>query len=123
MGSSSPLRRQRRTPFTWAWWALAVLTVAVLLLLGHVQAHPVEAQGPATAVLQQEDAGSDPESNLPFLFAAFGITWVGFFAYLYVVSRRQQELRREVEALRRALAEREGQVATEGTASEEQREG
>ena len=49
----------------------------------------------------------DPESNLPFLFAFYTITWIGFFAYLFLISRRQLYMRREIEALRRALEERE----------------
>ena len=30
-----------------------------------------------------------------FLFAAFAITWLVFFAYAFFVSRRRQELERE----------------------------
>ncbi len=45
----------------------------------------------------------DPEGNLPFLFAVYTITWVAFFAYAFYVSRRQRELRREIEELRKAL--------------------
>ena len=44
-----------------------------------------------------------PAANLPFLFAAFAITWVAFFAYAFFVSRRQQELRKEIAELRSAL--------------------
>ena len=32
-----------------------------------------------------------PAANLPFLFAAFAVTWVAFFVYAFFVSRRQQE--------------------------------
>ena len=71
----------------------------------------------STAVLAQQD-GSDqssavaaedtgPEANLPYLFAAYTVTWIGFFAYLYYVSQRQRSLRREVEMLREALEERD----------------
>ena len=48
-----------------------------------------------------------PEANLPYLFAAYTVTWIGFFAYLYYVSQRQRSLRREVEMLREALEERD----------------
>ena len=44
-----------------------------------------------------------PAANLPFLFAAFTVAWVAFFAYAFFVSRRQQELRKEIAELRRAL--------------------
>ncbi|MDP6494489.1 MAG: CcmD family protein [Dehalococcoidia bacterium] len=55
---------------------------------------------------------SDPEANLPYLFAVYAITWVIFFVYLYYLSQRQRNLRREVDELRRDLSERERQ--TEG---------
>ena len=46
-----------------------------------------------------------PSSNLPFLFAAFAVSWVVFFAYAFFVSRRQQELQREIRELRQAVEE------------------
>ena len=48
-----------------------------------------------------------PEANLPFLFAVFFITWAAFFGYIFYISRRQREMRREIDALTRALDERE----------------
>ena len=39
---------------------------------------------------------SQPPSNLTFLFAAFAVTWIIFFAYAYFISRRRQELEREM---------------------------
>ena len=39
---------------------------------------------------------SQPPSNLTFLFAAFAVTWLIFFAYAYFISRRRQELEREM---------------------------
>jgi CcmD family protein len=53
---------------------------------------------------------SDPEANLPFLFSVYSVTWVIFFVYLYYLSQKQRNLRREVEELRQVLAEREGQT-------------
>ena len=64
----------------------------------------VEAVSPA----QQ---GSDPEANLPFLFAVFIITWAAFFVYVFYVSRRQREMQGEIEALKRALEERDRQAS------------
>ena len=57
------------------------------------------------AVPPQE--GSDPEAYLPYLFAAFALTWVAFFAYLVFIARKERALRLEMEALRRAIEERE----------------
>ena len=51
----------------------------------------------------------DPGGNLPFLFAVYTITWVAFFAYAFYVSRRQRELRREIEELRRVMEEKDAQ--------------
>lgn len=59
-------------------------------------------------VMAAEHVLSDPafdESPLPFLFAAYTITWAAFFAYAFYVNRRQRELRREINELRRALKE------------------
>lgn len=46
------------------------------------------------------------EGNLPYLFAAYAVIWLAFFAYLFAMSRRQRELERELSTLRRALEER-----------------
>ncbi len=51
--------------------------------------------------------GSDPESNLPFLFALYTITWLAFFAYAFYMTRRQSELNHEIQELRRMLEQRE----------------
>ena len=48
-----------------------------------------------------------PPSNLPFLFAAFAVTWVVFFVYAFFVSRRRQEMQREVKDLQQALEQAE----------------
>lgn len=46
-----------------------------------------------------------PPSNLPFLFAVFAVTWVVFFAYAFFISRRRQEVQREIQDLRQDLEE------------------
>ena len=52
-----------------------------------------------------------PQANLPFLFAAFAVTWIAFFAYAFFVSRRQQELRKEIAELRGTLNQQESEDA------------
>jgi CcmD family protein len=52
-----------------------------------------------------------PSSNLPYLFAAFAVSWAVFFVYAFFVTRRQQELQSEIRELRQVLARRE---STEG---------
>ena len=39
---------------------------------------------------------TQPPANLTFLFAAFAVTWLIFFAYAFFISRRRQELEREL---------------------------
>ena len=60
-------------------------------------------------VLQQATLSA---ANLPFLFAAFAVTWIAFFAYAFFVSRRQQELRKEIEELRSGLDRPESEDAS-----------
>ena len=56
-----------------------------------------------------QTSGSDPEANLPFLFAVYILTWAGFFGYAFYMSRRQRDMRRDIEALRQALRERQNE--------------
>ena len=49
-------------------------------------------------------------SNLLWLFAVFAVTWAVFFAYVFFVSRRQQELQSEIRELRHALERREAPI-------------
>jgi CcmD family protein len=51
---------------------------------------------------------SDTKPFLQFLFAAYSITWAAFFGYSFFMSRKQRELKRELEALRQRLDERDG---------------
>lgn len=48
-----------------------------------------------------------PPSNLPYLVAAFAVSWAVFFIYALFVTRRQRELQAEIRELRRALTELE----------------
>ena len=44
-----------------------------------------------------------PASNIPWLFAAFAVSWAVFFLYAFFVTRRQQEMQSQIRQLRRAL--------------------
>ena len=44
-----------------------------------------------------------PSENLPYLFAAYSVTWVVFFIYLFFLSRRRHEMEREIQVLKEAL--------------------
>lgn len=39
--------------------------------------------------------------NLSFLFFAYGLIWLLLFLYLWSISRRERDLRREVEELKK----------------------
>lgn len=54
-------------------------------------------------VLLQADL---PPSNLPFLFAAFAVTWIVFFVYAFFVSRRRQEMEQEIRSMQQELDRR-----------------
>ena len=57
-----------------------------------------------------------PASNLPYLYAALTVSWAGFFAYVFFVSRRQQELQKDISELRRSLEQEEAPKARDITA-------
>ena len=110
--------------------ALALLVAGMIMSLSPVGADVAQAseespEAAETDVLgvpqQQDDEDRDPEANLPYLFAVFIITWAVFFGYIFVTSRRQKDLRREIEALKETLAEGERQTA-EGERSPGSRE-
>ena len=52
--------------------------------------------------MPQQSDEMDGESELPWLFAVFAITWAAFFAYVFVMSRRQREMQREIDHLKRS---------------------
>jgi CcmD family protein len=57
-----------------------------------------------TTVLAATNAQEIPgESNLGFLLVGEIIVWAGFFAYAFYMSRKTNELRREIDDLRAQL--------------------
>jgi CcmD family protein len=57
--------------------------------------------GVATSVVERESGKL--ETSLGFLFAVFAVTWAGFFAYIFFVSRKQRELRKELARLKASI--------------------
>jgi CcmD family protein len=45
------------------------------------------------------ETGKLSDSNVPFLFAVFSITWAAFFGYAFYIRRRQRDLEREIAEL------------------------
>ena len=87
-----------------------VALLIVLTLILSFAAIPAMAQQDTSDQATTTSEYSDPEANLPYLFAVYTITWVLFFVYLYYLSQRQRSLKREIEELRQALSERSGQA-------------
>ena len=48
-----------------------------------------------------------PSSNIPWLFAAFAVSWAVFFLYVFFITRRQQEMQSQIIELRQALDQQE----------------
>ena len=48
-----------------------------------------------------------PSSNIPWLFAAFAVSWAVFFLYVFFITRRQQEMQTQIRELRQALDRQE----------------
>ena len=55
---------------------------------------------------EHETGDREGESELPWLFAVFFVTWAAFFGYVYVMSRRQREMQSEIDGLKCVLKER-----------------
>ena len=98
----------RRTPSLAKAAPIALLGLVIATVLtGPVYAGSGIVDHMASSSSFAQASGSDPEANLPFLFAVYILTWAGFFGYAFYMSRRQRDMRRDIEALRQALRERE----------------
>ena len=80
---------------------------AIAASIAALGAVALSALTPVAALAQVGEPSRAPEANLPFLFAVYIITWAAFFGYAFYVSRRQREMQGEIEALKRALQDRE----------------
>lgn len=58
--------------------------------------------GVALSVVEKEGGGL--ETNLGYLFAIYTVTWLAFFGYVFILSRRQRDLQREIAQLKGAGA-------------------
>jgi len=98
----------------WITLVAAAMAIVLFIGLGTIQASdewPVVASyGESVSAQQQSSDGC----GLPWLFAVLFITWAGFFGYVFIMSRRQKEMRHEIEALKRALADRDGEMTQTG---------
>ena len=69
---------------------------------------------PAAPAAQESGQRGEPEANLPYLFAVYIITWLAFFGYVFFMSRRQRDMQREIDELKRAISESESRGNTWG---------
>ena len=102
-----------------------VVAIAVTLVVAFSAANGVRAEVASDkAVIENSVAPegqaqvSEPEANLEFLFAVFIITWAAFFGYVFYMSRRQREMRKEIDILTRALVDRERRMMEAESGSE-----
>ena len=88
--------------------ALLAATLLVALLATGAPALASETgppQTPDAPTAQESGQSAEPEANLPYLFAVYIITWLAFFGYVFFMSRRQREMQREIDELKRAISE------------------
>ena len=103
-----------------------LIAIAIMLTVAFTASAPVRAAEVATEssgiensiAPEQQAQVSGPDSNLEFLFAVFIITWAAFFGYIFYLSRRQREMRKEIDALTRALDDRERRMIEAESGSE-----
>ena len=95
-----------------------IFTVALVvgMLVGITYSHhvhaftsEVEERVPIAYYLQgSEDSGG--QTNLGYLFAVYIVVWAVFFGYVGFMTRRQKEIRREINSLKSTLEE-EGRLS------------
>ena len=52
---------------------------------------------------------TEGEEFLPFLFAVFAVTWAAFFIYAFFMTRKQADLKREIDALHQSIEDGKAQ--------------
>lgn len=80
--------------------AIIILLTATLIPATMVNAYDEPPARIAAEAPAQQQRG---EAELPWLFAVYAITWAAFFGYVFIMSRRQREMQREIDTLKRAL--------------------
>lgn len=58
----------------------------------------------ALAATSNETESSIRNANLPFLFAAFAVAWLGFFSYLFYLHQRSNRIKQELDQLKDDLS-------------------
>ena len=91
-------------------WRTFAVIAGLLLALAPAGATALAAGDPGASVASMPAAQEEgtPSTNLGYLFAIYIVTWAGFFAYIFILSRRQRSLEREIENLKKLLAGKQG---------------
>ena len=92
--------------------AALILLAAALILMTPVLLTPVSAydEPPASIAAEAPAQQQRGEAELPWLFAVYAITWAAFFGYVFIMSRRQREMQREIDTLTRALQAKDADI-------------
>ncbi len=90
---------------------ILIFSINILVLLA--VAAPIVASPENLVPQQTEVTTTDPDSNLEWLFAVYTITWLSFFGYVYYMSQKQKALRRDLEEMTRALANKVDHTAAQ----------
>ena len=92
------------------WIGKSILFIAGITLMltsvsydAQAASHQNDQESPLIVAQQSEQLKGD--SELPWLFAVFFISWASFFAYVLMISKRQKELRKEIKDLQVILGE------------------
>lgn len=108
--TGAPLRRRLGLALLAASLLVALLAPGAPALASETE----PPQAPAAATAQESGQRGEPEANLPYLFAVYIITWLAFFGYVFFMSRRQRDMQREIDELKRAISESESRGNTWG---------
>ncbi|MBI4306409.1 MAG: CcmD family protein [Chloroflexi bacterium] len=84
----------------------AALVIALMALVATAAMAMASGEPQTSEVARAAQQETNPNTNLGYLFAIYAITWAGFFAYIFLISRRQRELEREIKQLRQMLEDR-----------------
>ena len=88
--------------------SVAAMVVAISLALSSIESVAFASSDLVFRLYaaQSMQENMNQNTNLGYLFAIYIITWAGFFAYVFVLSRRQRSLERQINILKNRLTEK-----------------
>ena len=79
--------------------AIVILILVVIFTITH-SGSVIHASG-----MNSEDMPG--QSELPWLFIVYIVTWAAFFAYVFIMSRRQNDMMKEIAFLKQSMKKSE----------------